>query len=513
MIIIYHIAGNVTSIENLNGKIIATSGDRVTKVIFNMATQFRDEFVLWCTEGARDQLNKSRLEGLFHHQRLMLSYGDITQPFLGQSIGYIEDSPFIKVRAGVTYPTWQMHSYVGGIHASVLVKVESQVNTRASFDLLLNTLSRKLQSQGLICLSEPQLLRNPLDAKSNQASPKELYEFVKQNYKTSWLFFLFYMQWRYEQKLSLQPLLRALFFVKRGSISIDFKDSLFHTSKTMDRLFEVDVVIPTLGRAEQLYNVLKDLRAQDVLPKKVIIVEQIPQLDGVSQLAYLTDQEWPFTIDHTLITTLGACNARNIALEKVTAPWTLLFDDDVRMKPTLLRCLKKSVKQTGAQAITMSCLQINEKEKNTTCLQWPTFGSGCSLIQSKILKFARFDIALEHGYGEDMDFGMQMRNAGVDILYVPHVQITHLKAAIGGFRSPFSPPWEREKIQPKPSPQIMYHRLKNTTMQQLKGYKLVLFFKFYRNQPIKNLYTYYKYFKKAWQMSVKWSKKLPLDVS
>ena len=110
------------------------------------------------------------------------------------------------------------------------------------------------------------------------------------------------------------------------------------------------------------------------------------------------------------------------------------------------------------------------------------------------------------------DFGMQIRNSGYDIIYAPEIQVRHLKAPIGGFRSKFKFLWSSENILPKPSPQIMYNRSKNTTQSQLKGYKLTLFLKFYFQQDMKNPFTYYRYFQKAWSSSLNWASKLPINV-
>lgn len=55
----------------------------------------------------------------------------------------------------------------------------------------------------------------------------------------------------------------------------------------------VDVLIPTIGRKEYLYDVLIDLRKQTLLPQKVIIVEQNSEPDSLTQLDYLTAEEWP----------------------------------------------------------------------------------------------------------------------------------------------------------------------------------------------------------------------------
>jgi GT2 family glycosyltransferase len=115
---------------------------------------------------------------------------------------------------------------------------------------------------------------------------------------------------------------------------------------------------------------------------------------------------------------------------------------------------------------------------------------------------------LEFGYGEDVDFGMQLRNLGVDVVYMPDLKILHLKAPVGGFRSTFKLAWLNDEIQPKPSPTIMLNKTNNSTHHQLMGYKTLLLINYYFSQKIKNPIPYYKLFKKQWQQSVFWANKL-----
>jgi hypothetical protein len=69
-------------------------------------------------------------------------------------------------------------------------------------------------------------------------------------------------------------------------------------------------------------------------------------------------------------------------------------------------------------------------------------------------------------------------------------------------------PWHNDPIQPKPSPQIMYHRKKNYTAKQLLGYKMVQFFKTYGVFDTKLPWTHYKKYKQAWEQSEKWGTQL-----
>jgi GT2 family glycosyltransferase len=270
----------------------------------------------------------------------------------------------------------------------------------------------------------------------------------------------------------------------------------------------IDVIIPTMGRKDYLYNVLKDLAKQTKVPENVIIIEQNPNTDSMSELDYLTIETWPFNIKHQFIHQTGACHARNLALHQVASEWVFLADDDNRLSEEVIEKIFYHIKKYGVEVITTKYIQPNELSNCNSVISWPTFGAGNSFLKSSLLKNVAFNTAYEFGYGEDADFGMQLRNLGQDILYVPEPSITHLKAPIGGFRTKPKLAWQEDTIQPKPSPMVMLFKLLHQTKQQLKGYKTILFIKYYRQQYIKNPIKYYKNFQQQWKQSVFWAKQL-----
>jgi GT2 family glycosyltransferase len=141
-------------------------------------------------------------------------------------------------------------------------------------------------------------------------------------------------------------------------------------------------------------------------------------------------------------------------------------------------------------------------------IQSSTFGAGNSFVRRDLLEKVRFNRAFEFGYGEDVDFGMQLRNQGYDILYLPEPSILHLKAPVGGFRTRLVFQWQNDIVQPKPSPTIMLYQILHNTREQTLGYKTILFFKYYRHQRIKNPIHYYRNFQKQWAQSVFWANQL-----
>jgi glycosyltransferase involved in cell wall biosynthesis len=270
----------------------------------------------------------------------------------------------------------------------------------------------------------------------------------------------------------------------------------------------LDVIIPTIGRKEQLYDVLLDLKTQTYLPKNVIIIEQNPAVNSVSELDFLTSESWPFPIKHTFIHQAGACNARNIGLNQITSEWVFLADDDIRIGEDFIQKALEHVARLGVKAVSISCLQKGEKLTFNTVFQWGSFGSGCSFVATEALNNCNFNMGYEFGFGEDSDFGMQLRNQGHDVLYLPEPEILHLKAPIGGFRTKSILEWHKEEVQPKPSPTVMLYQILHNTQEQLFGYKTTLFIKYYKYQKVKNPFSYFKMFQKQWNQSVFWANEL-----
>ena len=67
----------------------------------------------------QDSLNIHALSGIFSHKRIMASYA-IKTIFLPNSIGYIDQFPFVNINRKVKYPTWRMSWDVGGINTDIM---------------------------------------------------------------------------------------------------------------------------------------------------------------------------------------------------------------------------------------------------------------------------------------------------------------------------------------------------------------------------------------------------------
>ncbi len=510
MILIYHKDNRVVGLSN-SYNIDKFNNLSIAEFLVVLAKEYPEEILVWCHIHLKEQLNISEIEQLFHHKKLLFSYNPFDAMFLGKSIGYVDESPFIKVNKLVTFPTWQMSSWVGGIHSEVVLALNNEIPLDQDFDYFLNSLSKLGMRKGLLCYSEPKLLKQNLDNVSPKTSSYTLFRFVKQHYKIQWVFLLLFNLLVYERKFPFLPFLFSLFYKNRTKTNIDLDSIKVQSSRKVVNKATVDVIIPTIGRKNYLYDVLKDFSNQTLLPNKIIIVEQNPEAGSTSELDYLTIEKWPFEIQHIFTHQAGACNARNLALNQTESEWVFLADDDNRFEATLVSDIFDKIKQYSNPVVTTSYPQKNETKKHQKVIQWPTFGAGNSFVRRAILSKVKFNKALEFGYGEDGDFGMQLRNLGQDILYLPEPEILHLKAPVGGFRTKPVLQWQNDSVQPKPSPTIMLYQMLHNTSEQISGYKTILFFKYYKVQTIKNPIQYYIHFQKQWSSSVFWANELKLQ--
>ncbi|NIJ45439.1 glycosyltransferase involved in cell wall biosynthesis [Wenyingzhuangia heitensis] len=498
----------VKYINTITNSEIVCKEKTVQESLYKLSNEHPKELLLWCLLELKNNINYREISSVFHHELIFASYGNSS---VSDNIGYVDQHCFINVKKDVQYPTWIMSGDIGGVYASVLQQSKDIVKISQSFDMFLSSFAKLSMPKGLFCYSEPKLIIDQLAIvqSDDRTTNTELFKFVKRHYKVQWVFILFFLLMYNQNKFCLKSLLVSFFVIRPKRAGVNFKDIKIQSIKEKERRehFTIDVLIPTLGRKEHLYNVLLDLSTQIILPKKVIIVEQNGEENSVSELDYLNN-DWPFEIDHTFTHQLGACNARNIALSRVTSNWVFFADDDIRFKENLLEKSYHKINDLGTNCIVMSCLQEKEEQKKIMIIQSEHFGSGTSIVKASLLKEVSFKKEHEFGYGEDSDFGMQLRNNGDEIVNVPQISMLHLKAPVGGFRAKVSTKWEKEFIQPKPSPTVMAYNLKHLTKEQLQGYKFLLGVKFYNNQTIKDPYKYFKNFKQRWEMSVKWGTKL-----
>jgi len=510
MIIFYHKHYKITEIVSTETMSFPNESNRdIVSLLLDFSDKFENEILVWCDESQKNNLNISEIDKLFHHKKLLFSFNPTSENYFDRRLGYIEDSPFIKINKDIKYATWQMSSRVGAIHASVLKVFKNDLKAETNLDYFLNSFARRAMVLGLFCYSEPKLLlqKNKLETK-NKSNSYELFQFTKQHYRTRWIFLLFFNLLVYEKQFPLLPFINSLFYRKRNLDPVLLNAISLESKKRSIEEGTIDVLIPTIGRKDYLYNVLKNLVAQTYLPTNVIIIEQNPEQNSKSDLNFIQNQQWPFTIKHFFTHQTGACNARNIGLSMIESEFTFLADDDIVFEKDLLENAMQTFQSTGNEVFLVACHLQSQSIIAQPPKQFAVFGAGHAFVKTTCLLDLKFDMAYEFGFGEDNDFGMQLRNKGFDILYISTSKILHLKAPIGGFRTKPVLKWQLDDIQPKPSPTVMLFRLLYDTNEQLSNYKTTLFFKNLNKSFFLNPYGYLKTFQKKWDRSVYWAKEL-----
>lgn len=508
-ILIHNCSENLIEIHSNNDKSISVNNLNYISALWEIAERFPEELIIWCDERIFDKLNIDGIEKEFHHDLLMVSYSCYSE-YLPPAIGYIDQMPFVHVNYNVRFGTWRMSTDVGGIKGKTLTKFKDLFEKETNLGFLLNSIAKIGLENGLFCYSSPNLVLNPEVAKKREIKGdiSNLFRFVYSHYSTIWTSILFWCFIRKEKKVPVISFFSAYFHNKFFRKVIELRDITIESTIREDTTDRIDVIIPTIGRKEELKQVMYDLRMQTLTPYQVLIIEQKPEQDSTSDLNDLIREDWPFKVIHIFTNRIGVCNARNLGLEKVVSDWVFLCDDDNRIPVDVLRKSLAEIRRLGVNMINTAYRQPDESIIFRKIKQWGTFGAGNSIVKREFITGLSFSKTFEHGYGEDKDFGMQLRNNGCDIIYNPFIEIIHLKAPIGGFRVKKSFEWESALPKPKPSPTVMAYILKYFTVEQVYGYKVSMFLKYYSNQKTKNPLVYLSLMNKSWKNSVYWATQL-----
>lgn len=510
MILIVHNGYTVEDVSFVKKKeaIKYNPNESIITVLKNISIKYPEHLLIWVKNEYKTLIDFNEINKIFHHKCIMASYSVSGHYCIAPQIGYVEQTPYTNIERSVKYPTWLMSSDVGGVFAETFNNIIDTVLLSSHTDYALTCLAKHNMPIGLFCYSNPKFLKQiPSQKTDKKPSNVILFKFVKQHYKLIWVFNLFICFLIFERKFLVLSFLSA--FLSKGNRKAAYLNPLNNNStKSVIGNKTIDVVIPTIGRRDHLYNFLKDLTQQTLLPSNVIIVEQSLNEELISELDFLENEEWPFNIKHKLLYNSGVCKARNIAIELVESDWCFFADDDIKIESNVIVKAFNTIEILGIEVLNLLCLQPHQSQSYFYVSQTDIFGSGTSIVKSSLLTKLRFDTKFEFGFGEDSDFGMQLRNTGVDIIYIPTIKIIHLKAPIGGFRTKYVTKWYHEDVQPKPSPTIMLFIKKYYNDFQKNGYKFTLFLKFYKKQSIKNPFKYLKQMKLQWYQSEFWSENL-----
>jgi len=263
---------------------------------------------------------------------------------------------------------------------------------------------------------------------------------------------------------------------------------------------QVSVIIPTMFRQEYTLQLLYDYKDQNYPIKEAIVVDATPQEDRDESL--YENLDLPFQLIVRWQTSKGSCRARNEAIDLCTGDYIVFGDDDIRVPPNFVENHIKVLQTYNAKACNGLDIRAEHHEQDLNDLKrlydntpksrkkigaTHNFSNANSCVnRQEVFKLVGNDINYDGGYGEDGDFGLSLAKQGLVVLHNPKSINLHLKPPSGGYRwwnsqalilgkKRKKQPWEGDypvkHIVPKPSPTVMYQKVKHFEPYQIKEYR------------------------------------------
>jgi GT2 family glycosyltransferase len=218
--------------------------------------------------------------------------------------------------------------------------------------------------------------------------------------------------------------------------------------------YTVSVVICTLNREEPLVHVLKLLKDQTISPSEILIIDQ-SQTHTPETWNYLKEQE-----NLVRILTLpfpSTTAARNLSRKEVQGDIILFLDDDVLFHPTLINDHLQNYSDPKLGAVSGKVLYDGSSENdlpwaaritrtgkylrnfttNQRCLISTLYGCNMSIRRAVLQEVGEFDLNYWGNFlWEEVDYALQIRKHGYQILYEPRAAVFHVMEKKGGSRNP-----------------------------------------------------------------------------
>ena len=219
----------------------------------------------------------------------------------------------------------------------------------------------------------------------------------------------------------------------------------------------VSLVLPTLDRPQAIYNLLRHVEHQTVAPHEIIIVDQSADLDErVASYAAVTPR-----VRHHRIAERGLPNARNVGVGLATGDVVLFLDDDSIPDPDLIRFHAEAFGDRGVGGVGGRVLggydtggtsigKFRESDgkvvrnfgATTRCEVDHLPGGNMSFRRDVFDRVGGFDKTYGGtSIGEETDFCLRARRAGVRFLFEPRACLEHLHLPTGGCRAPRFEDW------------------------------------------------------------------------
>jgi GT2 family glycosyltransferase len=219
-----------------------------------------------------------------------------------------------------------------------------------------------------------------------------------------------------------------------------------------DALPRISVVLPTVDRAEAVYNLVRHLEHQTLKPHEIVVVDQ--SADENARLAAL-----PVRVHR--IRERGLPNARNVGVGLATGDVVLFLDDDSIPSPGLVEAHARRYSDPGVHGVGGRVLGGYDRAGGVPGRFDPASGRVSRNFSSEQggdadhlpggnMSFRREVFGRAGGFdpayggsaiGEETDFCLRVRRAGFRLVYEPAAVLEHLHLPTGGCRAPRFESW------------------------------------------------------------------------
>lgn len=214
----------------------------------------------------------------------------------------------------------------------------------------------------------------------------------------------------------------------------------------MNEVPKISVILPTLGRPDEVSQCLRCLQSIDYPKWELIIVDQSRD-NRTGQIVAAFSSTLP-NLKYLRIDSKGLSRSRNIGIDNSSGDIIAFIDDDCTIEPDWLEQIKEVFARNPSAALVFGCLVpvlhdhkmvwipgtsfVSETilRGKQSCLDFPGAG-GAMYLNTRIARgVGRFDEligpgTMPFGLGDDTDFGMRALLAGHEIVVTPHIQVAH----------------------------------------------------------------------------------------
>jgi GT2 family glycosyltransferase len=226
----------------------------------------------------------------------------------------------------------------------------------------------------------------------------------------------------------------------------------------------VSVVICTLNREEPLIHVLKLLEDQEVPPSEILVIDQ--SRDHLPETwRYIKENR--HRVRHLTLASPSTTAARNLARKEVQGDIVLFLDDDVLFQPGLVGFHLENYQDPAVGAVNGKVLYDGSRENdepwaarltpsgkylrnfttNRRCFVPTLYGCNMSLRRKVLQEVGEFDLNYWGNFlWEEVDYALEVRRHGFQIVYDPRAAVFHIMAKQGGSRNPPPGPYLESTI-------------------------------------------------------------------